>query len=496
MKKIISIFAIIGSPFNAAVAEKTLPNIVIIYADDLGYGDLTCYNKDSKIPTKHLDKLAEQGMRFTDGHSSSGICTPSRYALLTGRYHWRDFHGIVSSFGKSVFKPERLTLPEMLKEKGYNTAAIGKWHLGWDWNSIRISKGNKPRDFDWSKPIKDGPTAHGFDYYFGDTVINFPPYAWIENDKVTKIPKIKMNKSLFKKVKEGGWEFRAGPMIDGWDPYENIPLTTKKGVEYINEKAKLDEPYFLYFAYPSPHAPIIPNDEFDNTSKAGPYGDFVVETDNSIGQLLKAIEDSEEADNTVIIFSADNGPEKYAYERDKKYDHWSSYPLRGLKRDVYEGGHRVPFIISYPGVTKPNSVSDSLVGQIDIMGTIAEIVDYKMPETNAAEDSRSMLGTLKNASTETRQNLVHNTFRTSFAVRQGDWLLIKGKNAHHTKVDKSWYEKRNFSKEDQISGGVLLYNLKDDIAQKNNLAPNHPEKVKELTKLLKSIQDERGKAVR
>jgi len=305
------------------------PNILILYADDLGFGDLGCYNKESKIPTPHLDQLASEGIRFTDGHSSSGICTPSRYALLTGRHHWRDFYGIVNAMGDSVFKPERLTLPEMLKEKGYNTAAIGKWHLGWDWNAIRkegakakpVANDKRKRkvfgfaDYDWTKSIPNGPLDHGFDYYFGDTVINFPPYAWIENDKLVKAPDTMMDTSKWKKIKEGGWECRPGPMCSDWDPYQNIPTTTKKGIDYIKAQEKTDQPFFLYFAYPAPHAPIIPNDKFDGKSKAGPYGDLVVETDDSIGQLLAALKESGQADNTIVIFSADNGPENPQYPR-------------------------------------------------------------------------------------------------------------------------------------------------------------------------------------
>ena len=304
------------------------PNVLVLYADDLGFGDLGCYNSKSKIPTPNLDRLAKQGIRFTDGHSSSGICTPSRYALLTGRHHWRDFHGIVQAMGGSVFKPERITLPEMLKSKGYSTAAIGKWHLGWDWDSLKKS-GAKPTGqgrrkvwgpdaFDWSKSIPDGPLAHGFDHYFGDTVINFPPYCWIKDDKVQRAPDTVMDSKKWKPIKEGNWECRPGPMISDWDPYQNIPTTTLEGIEFIHEAAKDDKPFFLYFAFPAPHAPIIPNDNFDGKSKAGPYGDLVVETDDACGRLLKALEETGQADNTIVIFTADNGPENYAYARDAK----------------------------------------------------------------------------------------------------------------------------------------------------------------------------------
>jgi|TARA_B110000908_G_scaffold79166_1_gene94876 arylsulfatase A len=482
--------------------EAKNPNILILYADDLGFGDLHCYNSESKIPTPHLDQLASEGIRFIDGHSSSGICTPSRYAMLTGRHHWRDFYGIVHAMGNSVFKPERLTLPEMLKEKGYNTAAIGKWHLGWDWNAIR-KEGSKPTittkgkrkfkvygadAYDWTKSIPNGPLDHGFDYYFGDTVINFPPYAWIENDKLVKAPDTMMDTSKWKKIKEGNWECRPGPMCSDWDPYQNIPMTTKKGVDYIKAQAKTDRPFFLYFAYPAPHAPIIPNDKFDGKSKAGPYGDLVVETDDSIGQLLAALKESGQADNTIVIFSADNGPEKYAYARDQKYDHWSAKPLRGLKRDIYEGGHHVPFIIKYPGVAKAGATSTSLVSQIDIMATLASVVGYDLPKENAAEDSHDLLPLLKGGSQKIRSTHVHNTSANRYAIRHNDWVLVASKDGYMSGRNAAWEKKHGYEPDDKQA--VELYNLKEDIGQKHNLAAKHPEKVKELSALLKRIREQ------
>ncbi|MEJ6829324.1 MAG: arylsulfatase, partial [Akkermansiaceae bacterium] len=465
------------SLFSPLAAKQ--PNILILYADDLGYGDLGCYNPDTKIPTPHLNQLAKESMSFTDGHSSSGICTPSRFALLTGRHHWRDFHGIVNVFGSSVFKPERLTLPEMLQEKGYHTAAIGKWHLGWDWDAVRnkevkasiVIDGKRkkqqlgPDAFDWSKPIPDGPLAHGFDHYFGDTVINFPPYCWIEDDKVVKAPDTIMDSKKWKPIKEGNWECRPGPMITGWDPYENIPTTTKKGVEYIKAQSKTEQPFFLYFAYPSPHAPIIPNDEFDGKSQAGPYGDLVNETDHSIGQLLAALKESGQAENTIVIFSADNGPEHYAYQRDTKYDHWSAHPFRGLKRDIYEGGHHVPFIVKVPGVTKPGSRSDALVSQIDIMATLAAITGYELPDKNAAEDSHDLLPLLKGDVASVRSTHIHNTNKNAYAIRDGDWVLVDAKSGYHSPRKKDWEKKHDYPSEERKT--PKLFNLKEDIGQRN-----------------------------
>ncbi|MDA7640509.1 arylsulfatase [Opitutaceae bacterium] len=483
----------VGLAFAKAADQ---PNILILYADDLGYGDLGCYNPDSKIPTPNLDALAASGLRFTDGHSSSGICTPSRYALLTGRHHWRKFHGIVNAFGASAFDTERLTMPEMLREKGYTTAAIGKWHLGWDWAAIRkpdaqqTGEGRQkfwgPEAFDWSQSIPDGPLEHGFDHYFGDTVINFPPYCWIEDDRVTAAPDRIMDTELFKPIKEGNWEFRPGPMITGWDPYTNIPTTTQRGIEYIHAQAETDEPFFLYFAWPSPHAPIIPNDEFDGASTAGPYGDFVTETDASAGQLLKALEESGQADNTIVVFSADNGPEKYAYARDANFDHWSAYPLRGLKRDIYEGGHRVPFLIRWPGVTEAGTTNESLVSQIDLMATFAGALEFELP-SDQAHDSHNLLPLLKGEVDRIRDTQIHNTYEGQWAIRHGDWVLVDHKDGYRSGRVADWERKRKYPADDDQP--AELYNLAEDLGQRHNLASQYPERVENLRKLMAEIRD-------
>jgi len=247
-------------------AGRKLPNIVILYADDMGYGDLEIQNSQSKIATPNLDRLACEGLCFRDAHSSSGICSPSRYALLTGRYHWRKFHDIVESFGPSVFDKDRLTLPAMLRARGYRTACIGKWHLGWNWDAIRRGlapqEKREPRceDFDWSQRIPDGPCDHGFDSYFGDDVPNFPPYTWIENDRVLKAPTERYVPNPV--PTEGKAEGRPGPMAEGWRQDEVMPTLTKKAVEWIEKQRGEKEPFFLYFPWTSPHAPIVPAKEF------------------------------------------------------------------------------------------------------------------------------------------------------------------------------------------------------------------------------------------
>jgi arylsulfatase A len=477
--------------FCLPLAAEEMPrmNIVLIYADDLGYGDLRCYHPGSKIPTPHLDKLAARGLRFTDAHSSSGICTPSRYAMLTGRFHWRDFHGIDRGFDPSFFKPGQLTLQEMLRQAGYTTACIGKWHLGWDWDSIR--KPGSPTDskahdaFDWSKPFRGGPLDHGFDFYFGDNVINFPPYTWIENDQVLAAPDITF-KTTPQATKEGSWECREGPGRSDWDFYQVLPTLTRRAVEFIHGQRGKTEPFFLYFPLPSPHAPIVPNARFDGSSGAGAYGDFVVETDDASGQLLDALREAGMESNTIVIFSADNGAEAYAYPRDAKFDHWSSNPLRGLKRDIYEGGHRVPTIVRWPGITRAGSTTGAMFSQVDLMATLASYLQFELPD-DSAEDSHDFLPYLKGETNQSpRDTIVHNTFENRYAIRHGDWVLIDTKSGTDRQPPAAWMEKHQVPA--YTAQEVGLYHLGDDLGQRNNLAAEHPEKVAELRSMLKATR--------
>jgi arylsulfatase A-like enzyme len=470
----------------------------------MGFGDLGVNNPDSKIPTPNLDKLASEGMRFTDGHSSSGICTPSRFALLTGQHHWRRFHGIVGAMGETVFEPDDFTLAKMFKSKGYTTACVGKWHLGWNWNSLlkpgieqeiyvddrgRTKTIYKPADYDWTQPVPDGPLAQGFDYYFGDGTINFPPYCWVENDRVVEAPTVMMDTGLFKPIPEGRWEFRPGPMVEGWDPYKVLSTLTDKAVAWI-EKQSADQPFFLYFPLPSPHAPIIPNDEYRGTSEAGPYGDFVFETDTMAGRIFQTLEKMGFAENTIVIFTADNGPENYAYERLRKFGHWSAEPLRGLKRDVWEGGHRVPFIIKWPGETVPGSVSDETISQVDLAATLANEIGYELNK-NEAIDSYNLLPLLGGKPYEKplRTATVQNTWESCFALRQEDWLFIDASSGRHNRTPDWFNETRGYS---EASTPGLLYNLKDDLAQHNNLYADYPEKVAEMKKLLERYKGGQG----
>ena len=475
-------------------AEPTEPNIVILYADDMGYGDLGANNPDSKIPTPNLDRLAEQGMRFTDAHSSSGICTPSRYAMLTGRFHWRKFHGIVNSFDSPVLDAGELTLPEMLKQHGYRTACVGKWHLGWNWGDIqkpdaKPTSGAKDRKktfapdaFDWTKPISGGPLSHGFDYYFGDDVPNFPPYAWFENDRLITNPTEPL--TITPQTKEGNWEARPGPMTPGWDFYAVGPCITDKAVEWIGKQRGQDTPFLLYSPFNSPHAPIVPTEAFIGASQAGGFGDFMTQTDAQVGRILKALDENGFGDNTLVIFTADNGAEHYAYERIRNFQHRSSGPLRGVKRDLYEGGHRVPFIVKWPGAVKPGSVSDALVSQVDLFATLASIVGHALP-TGVAEDSHNMSEVWKQNAPSPRRSIVHNTMAGAYAVRHDHWLLIANKTGAHSKVP-AWFDEDNGYQKNDEPGE--LYDLRSDLAQRHNLYTKESSKVKELSTLLKSIR--------
>ncbi len=493
MKTLLAV-ALYAFSIPLAAAEPSRPNIVILYADDMGYGDLGVQNPESKIPTPHLDALAREGTRFTDGHSSSGVCTPSRYALLHGRYHWRKFHGIVNSFDQPILDAERTTLPEMLRAKGYKTACIGKWHLGWDWNAIKKpgakpggkEKGFAPEAFDWSLPIPGGPLSHGFDYYFGDDVPNFPPYAWFENDHVITAPTVMLKTTG--QANEGSWEARPGPSVKDWDFRAVMPKLTEKAVEWIG-KQKKDEPFFLYFPFTSPHAPIVPAAEFTGKSQANGYGDYMVQTDDTAGRVLKALKDAGFAENTLVIFSADNGPEHYAYDRVKNSGHRSMGPLRGLKRDIWEGGHRVPFVVRWPGVVPAGKVNTGLISQIDLYATIAAVVGCEIA-ADSAEDSYNQLALWKGADLSARDTLVHNTNANGYALRHGDWVLIAAKTGAVSKVPP-WFDAANGYSANPDPGE--LYNLREDLAQKQNLHASQPEKVKELTALLEKVRA-RGQA--
>ncbi|TWU32033.1 sulfatase family protein [Novipirellula artificiosorum] len=482
---VLSVLAMMGlSPQLSASGPR--PNVVVLYADDMGVADVSYGDAGSKIQTPNLDRLASDGMVFTDGHSSSGICTPSRFAMLTGQHHWRRFHGIVNAFGGPVFEAEDFTIAKMFKKRGYRTACFGKWHLGWDFDAIRkpgVEKKDwvKADSYDWTKRFPGGPIDRGFDHYFGDGTINFPPYCWIENDRFLTIPTQPVIKS---QPLAGGGSFRPGPMAESWNPYDVLPTITEKAVEWIS-KQKDVQPFFVYLAFNAPHYPIVPNEEFHGKSKAGYYGDFVVETDAMIGKVLAALAERGLAENTMVVFSADNGPETHAFQRLEEFDQWSSGDFRGVKRDIYEGGHRVPFIVRWPGRVKRGVVSDEVVSQVDLAATFAAMIDHPLDKDEAI-DSYNLLPVLngEDYARPLRTATVQNTSAGKFALRQGDWVLIDAPTGSAKKESNDYL--KHFGLESYGTGHPgLLFNLKEDPRQSKNLYAKHPEKVESMRSLLK-----------
>ncbi|MBI1374393.1 MAG: sulfatase-like hydrolase/transferase [Phycisphaera sp.] len=469
---------------TASAAATNRPNIVILYADDLGYGDVSCNNPDrGKLHTIHIDTLASQGMRFTDAHSSSGVCSPSRYTLLTGRYHWRTRlqKGIVGLWERPLIDADRLTVAGMLKQAGYRTAMIGKWHLGWDWPIdknqhalLNGANGATPSDKQraawaeiFSKPIGGGPTARGFDTYFGTDVPNWPPYCFIENDHTVGIPNAFLPADQFRNHLAS----RQGPALEGWDLEEILPTLGDRACAMIKDAAAKDEPYFLYMPLTSPHTPLAVADPWKGKSGLGAYGDMVLETDAVIGRVLDAIEQSGEADHTLVVMTSDNGCAPYIGVAElEKQGHYPSGPLRGYKSDGWEGGHRVAFIVRWPGVVRAGSVCDQLVSQADLMRTFAEIVGVELPDT-AGEDSVSLLPLLRGADKPVRETEISQSMGGLLTIRRGNWKLMVGQGSG------GWTK----GSDDQPG---QLYNLAADVAEQSNLFNAEPKIAAEMTALL------------
>ena len=480
----------------AVAAESGPPNIVIILADDMGYGDAGCYNAESKIPTPHIDQLAKEGVRFTDAHSPSAVCTPTRYGILTGRYPWRSRlkKGVLGGWGVSLIEKDRLTLLAMLKAKGYATAAVGKWHLGWQWPTTDgkppSSRIDPHSNVDFARPIAEGPTTRGFDTFFGTDAPNFPPFCFIDNDHTLGDPTDLSNAEDFN---------IRGPALPGWRSVNILPELTRRAVRNVEDSAEKKRPFFLYLALTSPHYPIAPAPEFIGKSGAGLYGDFVVETDWVVGQIADALRRSGAAGNTLVIFTSDNGPEIAsevgvgAYERLQKYGHASMGSLRGVKRDAWEGGHRVPFIARWPGHTPTGAVSDQFLILSDLMATCAAITGSPLPD-NAAEDSVNILPALLGGKVERDAGVIVGISGKA-TLRQGDWVLIAAPSGLDNSVqdaEPNWFrEKRGYTTHTEP---YELFNLRDDPAQRINRAAEEGERVKAMLALLGKYQHE-GRSV-
>ena len=461
-------------PYVASAGQTQSPNIILIYTDDQGYGDASCLNPDSKIQTPNLDRLAREGISFTDAHCSDTVCTPSRYGLLTGRYSWRTTlkRGVFGAERKCLIDDDRLTIASLLKNAGYQTAMVGKWHLGMDFPG---EVGNR----DWTKPVLDMPLDKGFDYFYGiPASMNYGVLAWFEG-RFAEVPPTLYTAKKPNKIAIS--DYRIKP------PYQRTPEQTKeelgvrgmetasdfvdsecltrftdKAIEWLSgvaHDAQHGKPFFLYLPYTSPHKPVIPLPEFRGKSNAGAYGDFVIETDRHVGQVLDFLDEHQLTDNTLVIFTSDNGPENTWRQRIELYDHDSSYLYKEGKRSIYDGGHRVPFFVRWPnGIKNPGRSWEGTICQTDVLATVAELLDAGLPD-DAAEDSQSFLNVLRDKAAPKRLPTIHHAANGRFAIRSDEWkLVMPHRNAQ-----------------------VELYNLRDDPGEHRNVVSDNADIVNLLT---------------
>lgn len=490
--------------FGVQADEITRPNIVYILADDMGYGDAGCYNAASKIPTPHIDRLAAEGVRFTDAHTPSSVCSPTRYGVLTGRYAWRTWlkDHVLDGFGPPLIDADRMTVGSLLQSKGYATACFGKWHLGMDWpTQTDEPMGRRPvgpprlgREVDFAKPIAGGPLTRGFDTYYGISAsLDMSPHAFIDNDRTVGLPTVHAPA-----LREPHMTMSEGLAVPGFKPEHVMPAVTKKTVEYIRG-ARKDKPFFIYMPLSAPHLPVAPNKEFVGKSQAGLYGDFVVEVDATVGAVLAALEETGRTNDTLVIFTSDNGG-LYHYwdfvETDdvergqlklrskliKEFGHQGNAHLRGTKADIWEGGHRVPFIARWPERAPAGKVCDELIVLTDLIATVAEIVDYDLPD-DAGEDSYSFLNVLleSNGGKGVRPAAVHHSLHGMFAIRQGDWKLVIGRGSGGFSTPREIEVKKG-----EAAG--QLYQLSSDPSETRNVYLEYPEVVQRLSRLIEDYQ--------
>lgn len=495
MKKL-SVFGVLvlatGLTFGA---QQRQPNIVLIYADDLGYGDVSCYNPSSQITTPNIDALAQNGIKFTDAHSPSSICSPSRYGILTGRYSWRTERksGNPKPGEQPWIDEGRIALATMLRNNGYNTATIGKWGLGAGWEAAakpnRKGIDTSPEGIDYSKPIYSGK-AFGFTHeevhlWYGKDVFKKKYACHYEPDAVETYDGARW-------YFENGMSKDGNPKFDEFDMEEAQMHYIQRSVDYIsaasknfknkayNEDYNLKKgaPFFLYYAPHIPHYPHVPAKQFQGTSGVGLYGDFIKELDWVVGQIIKTLEENNVLDETLIIFTSDNGPESQVFSYIKRYKHKSMKDFRGIKRDVYQGGHTVPFIVSFPGKIKKGQESNRLVSQTDIMATLADYLNIKL-DNNMAEDSYSFLDVLIEGKQigKVRDFAIHHSASGKLALRQDHWVFINHPKGNDN-VEPEWYRESLGVEPHEES--IELFNIKDDPQQTKNLVKVYPEKATEL----------------
>lgn len=469
---LVVVFAAIYSA-GALAAESGKPNVLVILIDDFGYGDARCFNDDSKIETPHINALASAGMRFTDAHAPGPLCHLSRYGLITGRYPFRTNVNVWRT--KPVIQPDRTTIASLLKDQGYETAMVGKWHLGFN-------------EQGYDKPLRGGPVDVGFDSFFGIRAsTDIPPYFYVRDTMAVSPPTAEIaanNSPGWTKIQGAFW--REGKIAPDLKLADVLPRFTDEAVSVIetHADAKSGKPLMLYLAYPAPHTPWLPSKEFAGKSKAGMYGDFAEMVDSQIGRVLKTLKDSGMSDDTLVIFSSDNGP--VWYDQDvQKFGHASVGPLRGMKADAWEGGHRMPFIVRWPGKVKAGSTSNQMICFTDLLATFAGITGAKLaPEAgpDSVDFSKVLLGT-QPEDQPVRKSLAIRSGRAVMTVRMGDWKLIQG-------LGSGGFSSPSKIKPTGDEPPGQLYNLADDLGETDNLYLTHPDKVAELTAELNRIRGE------
>ncbi len=471
------------------------PNILLILADDLGYGDVGCYNPEAKVPTPHLDRLAREGVRFTDAHSPSTVCTPSRYSLLTGRMAFRiNYRGVfVGTGGPCLIRPDQLTLPQLLRDRGYATAMTGKWHVGLtflDRDGLRITQGGVEgvKRIDYSRAIPDAPIHRGFDRFFGTACCPTTDflYAYIDGDRIPVPPVAPLDKTRLPKHPYAH-DNRAGLVAPDFDLEEVDMVFLQKSREFLEDHARRrpGQPFFLFHSTQAVHLPSFAARSFQGRTRAGPHGDFIFQLDHIVGELMATLARLGLADNTVVLVSSDNGPEVTSVVRMRAdHGHDGARPWRGVKRDQWEGGHRVPFIVRWPARIAAGRVSDQTVCLTDLMATCAALTGAPLPD-GAAEDSFDLLPVLLDPENgkPARDYTLHQTISLALAVRRGPWKYLDHRGSGGNNYEKA--ELKHLALPDTAPEAPgQLYNLATDPGETTNLYFRHPEIVRELKALL------------
>lgn len=476
-----------------AAETGSRPNVVYILCDDLGYGDVHALNPSGKIATPNMDRIAREGMIFTDAHSGSSVCSPTRYGVMTGRYAWRSRlqNGVLGGLSPRLIEPGRETVASLLKKQGYHTACFGKWHLGMNWvlkpgkkvNELSIETREQVNNVDYAQPITDGPNAVGFDHYFGISAsLDMVPYCYIQNDKVTVLPTLDKSYAMMLGRPQ---QTRLGPTAEGFDANDVLPRLAQEVTRYIEQRsseAHVKTPFFAYVPLASPHTPILPTEKWQGQSGLNPYADFVMETDAAVGRILETLDRTGLATNTLVILTSDNGCSPSAdFAELKAKGHHPSHVFRGHKADIYEGGHRIPFLVRWPARVKAGQTSNALVCLTDLMATAAEITGAALAPT-AGEDSFSFYGTLIGTRPDQRRDsIVHHSINGSFAIRRGDWKLCLCPGSG------GWSAPRPGRDDQRQLPPLQLFNLRDDIGETKNVQAEHSDTVEELATHLQTL---------